>query len=343
MTGHWNRTWKATFGLLAIILLCLFFSGRGARAAERSPAPVKIVASYGGELGYQAPLWVADNLKLFAKYGIDSEIIRIAGGARSMATLMSNATQVSQSSAVGAIQADLSGAELVAIATSTNRPAMSVIARPSIKDPKDIIGKKVGLVGRGDMNEFVFLQALHEWHIDPKSVTLIAMPGSQIRLAAIEQGAIDVTVLAPPFTFEGEKFHLRTLADFGTGTSAFPQSSLIVRKDFLAQNRGVLKRYLMAYSEAIHVIKSDPAKVLPIMEKYMRTKDEVIARRSYDYYSKLFSLPPYTQEKGIAFVLDFLRNKTHGRERQRLKAENFIDNNLLQELSREGFFSRLGK
>ena len=45
------------------------------------------MASYGGELGYQAPLWVAYDMKLFAKQGIGFELIRIAGGSRSMSAL----------------------------------------------------------------------------------------------------------------------------------------------------------------------------------------------------------------------------------------------------------------
>ena len=44
-------------------------------AAQSSAPSVKIMASYGGELGYQAPLWVAHDLKLFAKQGISSELI----------------------------------------------------------------------------------------------------------------------------------------------------------------------------------------------------------------------------------------------------------------------------
>jgi ABC-type nitrate/sulfonate/bicarbonate transport system substrate-binding protein len=42
-------------------------------------ASTKITPGYGGELGYQAPLWVARELKLFAKHGMTSKLVRIAG------------------------------------------------------------------------------------------------------------------------------------------------------------------------------------------------------------------------------------------------------------------------
>ena len=165
----------------------------------------KITAGYGGELGYQAPIWVAHDLKLFAKHGMTSELVRIAGGARSTAALLANALQVSQSAGVAPVQANLAGGDLVIIATSTNRPTVSIVGQPkTVKKPQDLVGKTVGLVGPGEMNTFFFLNALERWGIDPKSVTVLAIPGTQPRLAAVVAGTIDATVLAPPFSFEAE-------------------------------------------------------------------------------------------------------------------------------------------
>src|SRR3954463_13683979 len=237
-------------------------------------APVKILASYGGELGYQAPLWVAHDLKLFAKQGIDSEIIRIAGGARSMATLLSNAIHVAQSAGVSTVQADLVGGDVVIVATSTNRATVGIVAQPkTIKKPQDLVGKTVGLVGRGDMNEYFFLTALERWGVDPKSITFLAIPGSQPRLVAVANGNLDATILAPPFTFEAEKLHLTTLIDFTTSPEPFPQSGLVVRKEYLRRNRDTVKKILMAYVEGIYILKTDAERSTAIMKKYMRITD----------------------------------------------------------------------
>jgi len=311
-------------------------------AAQSSAPSVKIMASYGGELGYQAPLWVAHDLKLFAKQGISSELIRIAGGSRSMAALLSGATQVSQSAGVSPVQVDLAGGDLVIVATSTNRPTVSIVAQPkTVTRPQDLVGKTVGLVGRGEMNEFFFLTALERWNIDPRSVTFIAIPGSQPRLVAVATGTIDATILAPPFTFEAEKLRLTTLADFTTGSEPFPQSGLVVRKEYLRNNRDLVKRMLMAYVEAIHVLKTDGERSTAIMKKYMRITDDTIAKRSFEYYSKLFSQPPLTDEKGVGVVLKFLATQPGTAHAKNAKAGDFFDNSVLAELQREGFMARL--
>src|SRR4030095_8185922 len=143
------------------------------------------------------------------------------------------------------------------------------------------------------------------------------------------------------FSFEAERYNLTPLADFATGSDSFPQSGLVVRKELLRSNRDLVKRMLMAYVEAIHILKTDVDKSLPIMKRYMRITDEVIAKRSYEYYSKLFSLPPLTEEKGITVVLNFLATQPGGAGAKNAKAEEFFDNSLLQELRKEGLFARL--
>ncbi len=199
-----------------IIFSILFrFSGAECSLAGQSGTLTKITAGYGGELGYQAPLWVAHELKFFAKQGMTSELVRIAGGARSTAALLANALQLSQSAGVAPVQATLAGGDLVIIATSTNRPTVSIVGQPkTVKKPQDLIGKTVGLVGPGEMNTFFFLNALERWGIDPKSVTVLAIPGTQPRLAAVVAGTIDATVLAPPFSFEAEKYNLTAAGGF---------------------------------------------------------------------------------------------------------------------------------
>ena len=97
---------------LAVVWLLFLGEHAGplfALAAQSAAPATKIMASYGGELGYQAPLWVAHEMKLFAKQGLSSELIRIAGGSRSMATLLSNSIHVAQSAGVSTVQADLVG------------------------------------------------------------------------------------------------------------------------------------------------------------------------------------------------------------------------------------------
>jgi NAD-dependent DNA ligase len=78
---------------------------------------------------------------------------------------------------------------------------------------------------------------------------------------------------------------------------------------------------LMAYVEAVHVLKTDVERSLPIMKKYMRITDEVIAKRSYDIIPSVFQ-PPLTEEKASAWCLNS-GDATRLRECQNARAEDF--------------------
>jgi hypothetical protein len=72
----------------------------------------------------------------------------------------------------------------------------------------------------------------------------------------------------------------------------------------------------------------------------MRITDDAVAKRSFDYYSKLFSQPPLTEEKGVATVLKFLATQSEFASAKNAKASDFFDNSVIAELQREGYLAR---
>jgi len=86
-----------------LALLC--FWATNVKAAE------KLVADYGGHAGFQSATWVAKDLKIFDKYGLDVEVIMITGAARSVAALLGNSTHFSTGSATGPLAAAVRGCE----------------------------------------------------------------------------------------------------------------------------------------------------------------------------------------------------------------------------------------
>jgi len=80
---------------LAVLVVCL------GSAAQRSFSADRLVADYGGHAGFQSAVWVAKDLKIFEKYGLDVEVIMITGSARSVAALLGGSTQFATGSATG--------------------------------------------------------------------------------------------------------------------------------------------------------------------------------------------------------------------------------------------------
>src|SRR4030095_15908431 len=165
------------FLLPSLLLVAAFDSATLADAQER------VRAGYSGISGYQVPLWLGVDLGLFKKYGVNLEPILFRGGAESANALTGGEIQFDVVAPQPHIAADLSGADIIIIGTYFNKHTYSVVARPGIRAPQELRGKKIGVLSVVGLNQIVVAAALRHWGMDEKSVTLVRSGGSRDRLA----------------------------------------------------------------------------------------------------------------------------------------------------------------
>ena len=152
---------------IAIIIAAGLISTHAGFAQER------VRAGYSGISGYQVPLWLGVDLGLFRKYGLNVEPILFRGGAESTHALTGGEIQFDVVAPQPHIAANLSGADIIIIGTYFNKHTYSIAARPNIRTPQDLRGKKIGVLSAVGLNQIVVATALKHWGIDDKSVTLL--------------------------------------------------------------------------------------------------------------------------------------------------------------------------
>jgi len=320
--------------LLLVILSLWYWMLGGAGAAD------KLIADYGGHAGFQSAVWVAKDLKIFDKYGIDAEVIMITGSARSVAALMGGSTQFATGSATGPLAAAIKGSDIKILAASYNKFPYAFVVKPDIRTPKELRGKKVNILNFGGSNDLALQLALKEWGMKLSDIQVIVGGDAPTRLGSLMAGRTDATILSPPHLTIAVKAGYRVLADMGDMSANFPQSTLNVKGSFLKENRDVVKRFLRSYSEAIHVIKTQRDKTLKIFAKRMRIDDPETVRTTYEYFAPRFSFPPRVDMVGVRDTLNFYAE--HNAEFKNRRAEEFVDPSLMDELDKEGFFKKLG-
>jgi ABC-type nitrate/sulfonate/bicarbonate transport system substrate-binding protein len=166
LIGDLPVTLKRLCEYLLLILACRVYSS--AYAVD------KIVVDYGGVSGFQGASWVAKDLKIFDKYGLDADVIMITGGARSVATLLSGSSQFGTGSATAPLLATARGSDIKVIAASYNKFPYAFIAKPDIRSPKELRGKKISILNYGGSNDLALQLALREWGIKQQEVTVIS-------------------------------------------------------------------------------------------------------------------------------------------------------------------------
>ena len=310
-------------------------------AAAPLPAQERVRAGYSGISGYQVPLWLAVDLRLFKKYGLHLEPILFRGGAESTHALTGGEIHFDVVAPQPHIAANLSGADIIIIGTYFNKHTYSFVTRPGIRSPQELRGKKVGVLSVVGMNQIVVATALRHWGVDEKSVTLVRSGGSRDRFTALQNGLVDATVLTGAFVDRAKAAGMQVLLDLGDLEDSFPTVSLMTTKSFQSSKRNLVRGFLQGISEGISVFKNDPALGQRSLAKWMRTQDKALLESAYKSYAPRISYPPYSEVSGVQVVVDDLANSRADAKGR--KAQEFMNEDVLRELDKQGFFKSLQK
>src|SRR3954453_10275640 len=112
-----------------------------AAGATAAPAPRSVRAAY-VVLGSSAlPAWLAQDEGIFARYGLDVELIYIAGQVRIGEALVGGELDAGIGPVELAMGPALEGADLVMVASWNNKAAFSAVAQPGMASMADMHGK----------------------------------------------------------------------------------------------------------------------------------------------------------------------------------------------------------
>jgi NitT/TauT family transport system substrate-binding protein len=302
-----------------------------------------IHAGAGGSSPQELPLFVAKDLGIFEKYGLDVDLVVIGGGSRLMQALIGRSLDSANVAAMAPVRANLSGANLVITGAFLNKNLYKFVSRKEIRTPSDLRGKKVGVVNFGGANEFSILMALKSWGLAAESVKLVPAGDSMSRLAALEvSGGIDGTVVPYSNAVIAGQRGLNILADLAEIVTEFPDRTFIAERSFLERKRDNAKRFFQAVSEAIYRLKTQPQlreKIVGVVAKRLRLSAKS-AEEAYDGYYNVFSFPPRIGRRGLQDVLEIIQRES-GRSKGEADLSRFVDESIMDELDREGFFKRL--
>jgi NitT/TauT family transport system substrate-binding protein len=322
---------RALFACAAALLI---LAPGAARADER------VVAAYDGFAGFQGPIWATRELGLFKKHGLNGELVLITGAARGMAALVSSSIDFAMGSGTASLPIRLRGGDVVIIGGALNKFPFTFVAQKEIRKPADLIGKKIGILNFGGSTDLAVALALKEWNLPRSSMTIFAAGGAPERLAGLSSRVLDATVLSPPETIAAARMGMTVLANLSDLKASFPQTVMTTRRSFLEKNRDTVKRFVRAYSEAVHIFKTDKAKGMAVYTKWLKQPDAKIIEATYDYFAPRFSFPPRIDRDGIRNALELVGDRDREAKGD-INIEQFLDESLLDELEREGFFKKL--
>jgi ABC-type nitrate/sulfonate/bicarbonate transport system substrate-binding protein len=319
---------------LAALLASLLISFTKIQAAE-TPSLRGVHNALGGTM---TPVFVAQDLGLFAKHGLQHSLTYIA------------ATTAIQALAVGSeeiglvgnqcVDVALEGADLLYIANTASRFIFRLYGDAAIKSVADLKGKVIAATQPAASTDYAARILLRKHGLVPdKDVKIIYAGSSPALLSMLKAGNAAAGLINPPATYQAQELGLKQIANVTDMNIPFVFVAVCTTRKVIQQKPDAVSRYLRAYTEAISIILRDKETALKVMAKYMKMDNRQWVEAVYDDVAGVLQRVPYMTKAEIQAVLDAVKSP----KGEQAKPEDFFDNSFLQKLDSSGYINSLYK
>jgi NitT/TauT family transport system substrate-binding protein len=234
----------------------------------------------GGAQTATIPFAIGAKQGIFAKQGINLEIIAIANEQTASRALVSGSVEFITSITVGFFYLARQGADAVGIASWNNSSPYSLASRLKIKDLGSLKGKKIATSGAGGRSDAFIRFMLTKLGLDPRSdAQLLPLSGgSAVRLAALLSGNIDATLISYTQEKQAEKLGLTVIPI----AMQFIQGQISTRRSYLERNPKMVKAFLLGLSETVRAVRADRSAAMSVIGRVMKTDDKEVLGHAYD-------------------------------------------------------------
>jgi NitT/TauT family transport system substrate-binding protein len=301
----------------------------------------KIVVSYAADTPANLQVFTAKEAGIFARNGLDVQIVRIAGNVAVMSLIAGEVPINGQVGGSVVISSNLAGSDAVMIASGVVASDYVLVSYPGIKTANQLKGGVLGVSSLSGSSMLSTHFALRKLGLDPnKDVSIIVIGQNSDRFVALRAGKIQATLLTPPQWIIAEREGFNILTD--VAELPFPYSTVATTRRFIRNNPETVRRYVKSQIDAVHLMKTDRDMGMKILAKYLKQNlDKDILQKTYAQSITDNVLPrkQYPDLTGIKTVLDM----TGDLKAARAKPEQFVDMRFVKEFDESGYIDGLYK
>lgn len=288
-------------------------------------------------------LWMARDLGIFEKYGLDVKLIHISGGPTSLQALLGGNLSIVTAGGQATVAAAARGAPVVIFGNSHYTPFV-LLAAPSITTIEALKGKVIGSSRPGAAADFITRLVLTKIGIDPNKQVSIRYTGlstSRERVVLMTQGTIDATLANPEdnldFQIRGFKFNV--LAD-SVELGAISTEDFTATKEFIKTRPATAAAFLKGISEAIAVARRDRVLAQKFFRRYLKLEESRVLESMYKtYVFTAYPEKPYPRVDAIESYIENLAPTIP--ELKGKKAAEFVTTGIVAAIEKEGFWGKI--
>jgi NitT/TauT family transport system substrate-binding protein len=332
---------KLKLGVIFSLALCVCALAVNDVGAAETSSLRKVRMAFTSLSSVMCPPWIAREVGIFNKYGLDVEVIATPTGVEGMNALIAGEVQFLQISGGTTASAALGGADVMVVGTTLDALVQSLIARPEIEKAEQLKGKSVGITRFGTSIDVGARLALKHFGLVPeKEVAIVQVGGMESMVTALQTNRIQAGILSYPAITQALKLGNRVLLDVASLGIPYAFTGITTRGRLIKEDPDLVRRYMMAQTEAIARAKRDKNLALKVMGKYLRTANPNALAESYDIDVQKYMLRvPLTTVEAMKSVLDDLAGRIP--KAKDAEPKRFFDDTFVRQMQASGFIDAL--
>jgi ABC-type nitrate/sulfonate/bicarbonate transport system substrate-binding protein len=244
-------------------------------------APGRIRILYASTATSFAPIWIASDLGIYQKHGLDAEAVLLGGGPLVASVLLSGSADVGVAAGDAPVRVALQGGDMKIFALQKHARILSIVSKPSIQDLSQI--KVLGIQSLGSSTHNYWLWYARQRKLAEQQVQFVHTSSSAENFLALKSGRVDAGVFGPPFDVQAEREGFRLLVEGIKQPQPFPATCYFATGGFLSKRPETARRFIEAMKEAVQVFHEDKAATFKVIVKRLKLNDPKVLERAYDY------------------------------------------------------------
>jgi NitT/TauT family transport system substrate-binding protein len=265
----------------------------------------------------------------------------VASAATAVQSLLSGELSAVLGGTEAIVNADAAGADLKIFVGLVNVVPFSLIVRPEISRPDELVGQRLGVSRLGSASDYALRAALRIWNLDAaRDVGILQLGGIPEIRAGLESGAVAGGTLSLPVLAQARRDGFRELMDLASLGIDYQTTSVAAPRRFLVERPAAASNLVRALSEAIRVIKTDRASTVATFRALIHEDDEQVLEETYERYGLGYiQRIPAPSPTGVAAVQQQLA--TTDPRVAALSVDDLLDPTVVDRLEADGYYARL--
>ncbi len=310
--------------------------GATARAAELEPFKIAVSAAVSSIL----PVYLAKAGGFYEKQGLDTEIISTEGGTRGVQVLVSGEIQAMHVGLSPVVAANAQGADLRAIASTTNTLPITIFTTTKMSPPIPK-GTTIGISTLGSETDIALTIALRAMGLQRSDMNITQIGGTSQRFAAMTVGRIQAAPMLEPGTTEARKKGYVAVYDLSAAHTPWIFDSVVMTAAYLKAHPDTVQKFLKAYVEAAYWGLANPDKAKQVISTSFKTKDADVIEASYASFKNLMPLDAAPSVEGAKNVIKELQ--ATGVKPSSTDTDAYLDLGPIETLKKSGFIDAMQK